>query len=48
MDGVPGWRLHALKGELAGHWSVTVTGNWRLIFRFDGEDAVDVDFVDYH
>ena len=48
MDGVPGWRLHPLKGELAGFWSVTVTGNWRIVFRFDGEDAVDVDFVDYH
>ena len=48
MDGVPGWRLHPLKGELTGFWSVTVTGNWRVVFRFDGEDAVDVDFVDYH
>jgi proteic killer suppression protein len=48
MDGVPGWRLHSLKGELAGFWSVTVTGNWRVVFRFDAEDAADVDFVDYH
>jgi len=48
MDGVPGWRLYPLKGELAGFWSVTVTGNWRIVFRFDGEDAADVDFVDYH
>ena len=48
MAGVPGWRLHPRKGELVGFWSVTVTGNWRVVFRFDGEDAVDVDFVDYH
>jgi proteic killer suppression protein len=48
MDGFPGWRLHPLKGELTGFWSVTVSGNWRIVFRFDGEDAVDVDFVDYH
>jgi len=44
----PGWRLHPLKGDLAGHWSVTVNGNWRLTFRFEGEDAVLVDYQDYH
>jgi proteic killer suppression protein len=44
----PGWRLHPLKGELKGFWSVTITGNWRLIFRFEGGDAFDVDLVDYH
>jgi proteic killer suppression protein len=47
MD-LPGWRLHALKGELAGHWSVHVSGNWRLTFRFIGEDAELVDYQDYH
>lgn len=47
MD-LPGWRLHPLKGALRGFWSVWVTGNWRIIFRFDGQDAVDVDLVDYH
>jgi proteic killer suppression protein len=47
MD-LPGWRLHALKGELAGHWSVRVSGNWRLTFRFIGEDAELVDYQDYH
>ncbi|HVN64703.1 MAG TPA: type II toxin-antitoxin system RelE/ParE family toxin [Candidatus Binataceae bacterium] len=44
----PGWRLHPLKGELKGFWSVTVSGNWRVIFRFDAGDAFDLDFVDYH
>ncbi|MGE0719589.1 MAG: type II toxin-antitoxin system RelE/ParE family toxin [Alphaproteobacteria bacterium] len=47
MD-VPGFRLHPLKGDLKGFWSVTVRANWRVIFRFDGEDIVDVDLVDYH
>jgi proteic killer suppression protein len=45
---VPGWKLHALKGALAGHWSVSVSGNWRLTFSFDGEDTVLVDYQDYH
>ncbi|MFZ2060665.1 MAG: type II toxin-antitoxin system RelE/ParE family toxin [Candidatus Binatus sp.] len=44
----PGWRLHPLKGELKGFWSVTVSGNWRIIFRFEEGDAFDLDFVDYH
>lgn len=44
----PGWRLHPLKGELAGHWSIDVSGNWRLTFAFDGEDAILVDYQDYH
>ena len=47
MD-VPGWELHALKGELTGQWSVWVNGNWRLTFAFEGEDAVLVDYQDYH
>jgi toxin HigB-1 len=41
----PGLRLHPLMGDLKGYWSVTVSGNWRIIFRFD---VVDVDLVDYH
>lgn len=45
---VPGWGLHALKGDLDGHWAVKVSGNWRLTFAFDGEDAVLVDYQDYH
>ena len=47
MD-LPGWRLHPLKGELAGFWSVTVNANWRIVFRFEDGDATDVDLVDYH
>ena len=35
----PGWKLHALTGDLVGHWAVTVNGNWRLTFRFEGTDA---------
>ena len=45
---VAAWRLHALSGKYRGFWSVTVNGNWRLIFRFDGTDAVLVDYLDYH
>ena len=44
----PGWRAHPLRGELAGHWSIRVTGNWRVTFRFENGEAVDVDLVDYH
>ncbi|MFZ6875700.1 type II toxin-antitoxin system RelE/ParE family toxin [Undibacterium sp. Di27W] len=47
MD-IPGWRLHPLSGTLSGHWSVWVSGNWRLTFRFVGEDAEIVDYQDYH
>ena len=45
---LPGWRVHALKGDLAGRWSLSVTGNWRLIVRFEQGDAFDLDLVDYH
>ena len=45
---LPGWNLHQLHGELAGHWAVKVNGNWRLTFRFEGQDAVLVDYRDYH
>ena len=44
----PGWRLHPLTGNLAGNYSVTVNGNWRMTFAFDGEDAELVDYLDYH
>ena len=47
MD-LPGFRLHPLKGDLAGFWSVAVSENWRVIFRFEGGHASDVDLVDYH
>ena len=43
-----GFRLHALKGDLKGFWSVTVRANWRVIFRFHEGDAYDVDLIDYH
>ena len=45
---LPGWKLHPLVGELVGHYSVTVNGNWRMTFVFDGEDAILVDYQDYH
>ena len=44
----PGWHLHPLKGNLRGFWSLTVTGNWRIIFRFKDGEVSDVDLVDYH
>ncbi|QPK62874.1 type II toxin-antitoxin system RelE/ParE family toxin [Methylomonas sp. LL1] len=47
MD-VAGWKLHPLKGDLIEHWAVKVSGNWRLTFMFEGEDAVLVDYQDYH
>lgn len=46
----PGWRLHSLKGDREGFWSLTVSGNWRLIFRYDklANAASDIDLIDYH
>ncbi len=46
--GLPGYRLHPLKGDLKGLWSVKVSGNWRIMFRFEGTDVYDIDVVDYH
>jgi proteic killer suppression protein len=48
IDQLPGMRLHPLKGDLAGFWSVSISGNWRIVFRFKAGDAFDVDLVDYH
>jgi len=45
---LPGYKLHPLKGDLAGFWSVQVSGNWRIVFRFEGAHAHDVDLIDYH
>ncbi len=45
---VPGYRLHQLKGDRKGQWSATVSGNWRLVFEFEGAHATNVDLVDYH
>jgi len=47
MD-LPGFRLHALRGTLQGHYAVSVSGSWRVTFRFENGHAVDVDYVDYH
>ena len=45
---IPGWQYHALSADLLGHWAVSVNGNWRLTFTFEGKDAVLVDYQDYH
>ena len=47
MD-LPSFRLHPLKGDRSGYWSVRVSANWRIVFRFEGVHATDVDLVDYH
>lgn len=45
---LPGFRLHPLRGTLTGFWAVNVSGNWRIIFRFEAGNVRDVDLVDYH
>ena len=45
---VPGWKLHELTGKQAGYWSISVNGNWRMIFQFVGGDVELVDYIDYH
>ena len=45
---LPGFRLHSLKGGLKGHFAVSISGNWRVTFRFEDGHAVDVDYLDYH
>ena len=45
---LPGYRLHPLKGALKGFWSISISGNWRVVFRFDDGDVYDLDLVDYH
>jgi proteic killer suppression protein len=47
MD-APGWGLHSLRGDLKGHWTVKVNGNWRLTFTFEAENVILVDYQDYH
>lgn len=44
----PGWRFHPLTGDRKGTYSITVSGNWRITFKFDGKNAIDVDLEDYH
>ncbi len=48
LHGLPGWRLHPLTGERRGQWGLSVTGNWRITFRLDGEDIHDLNLEDYH
>jgi len=45
---LPGYVLHSLSGGRLGKWSVRVSGNWRVIFSFEGEDAINIDYLDYH
>ena len=45
---LPGYRLHPLKGNLKGYWSISISGNWRVTFRLEDGDAYDVDLTDYH
>ena len=45
---LPGWGLHPLKGTQRGHYAVSVSGNWRVTFRFERGDAWDIDYLDYH
>ncbi|MCF8189589.1 MAG: type II toxin-antitoxin system RelE/ParE family toxin, partial [Sulfuritalea sp.] len=45
---LPGYKFHALKGERKGEYAVSVSGNWRITFDFDGQDAINVNLEDYH
>jgi toxin HigB-1 len=45
---LPGYQLHKLKGDLGDYWSVSISGNWRILFQFESEDAILVDYLDYH
>ena len=45
---LPGWRFHSLRGELADYWSVSISGNWRIIFRMFDDHVELVDYLDYH
>jgi toxin HigB-1 len=45
---LPGYRLHPLKGERKGFWSIWISGNWRIVFRFENGDTYDVELIDYH
>lgn len=48
IKAIPGYRLHALSGRLEGFWSVWVTGNYRVLFRFENGDVFNIDYIDYH
>lgn len=45
---VSGFRLHRLRGDLEGTWSIRVSANWRITFRAEGDTLYDIDYVDYH
>ncbi len=45
---LPGYKLHVLSGNKAGTWAVSISGNWRVTFKFEGEDVIVVDYIDYH
>jgi proteic killer suppression protein len=45
---LPGYRLHPLKGDRKGYWSISISGNWRIVFGFEDGDVFEVDLVDYH
>ncbi len=45
---IPGWRLHALKGDREGQWAINVSGNWRVVFEFENGHAYVVNYEDYH
>ena len=45
---LPGYKFHELKGKRKGVYSVSVSGNWRITFRFDGDNVIEVDLEDYH
>ncbi len=44
----PGWRLHRLTGDRSGTWSISVSGNWRITFKIEGEEIVGLNLEDYH
>jgi proteic killer suppression protein len=46
--GIAAAQLHSLSGDYKGFWAVDVSGNWRIVFRFEGQDVIDVDYLDYH
>lgn len=48
LTGPPGWRIHELKGNRAGFWSISISGNWRLTFRIEDDHIADLDLEDYH
>ncbi len=48
IKAIPGYRLHQLSGDLKGYWAIWVTGNYRIVFRFEGENVFDINYIDYH